>query len=118
MLRLLAIMDITAAVVMLWANQRITTRAGFSDRQARWALFRRVIYSATAFALFVLGINRLYYDRTISGVEVIAQMELLIYIVVFPIMRAVGFITQDMVLDLVHDSGGWWGDRDRSNTRQ
>lgn len=113
MLRLLAIMDITAAVVMLWANQRITTRAGFADRQARWALFRRIIYSATTFALFVLGINRLYYDRTISDIEVIAQLELLFYIMAFPVMRAVGFITQDTVLGLTRDSGAWWGDRDR-----
>ncbi len=110
MLRLLAIMDIVAAVIMLWANQRITTRAGFENRQARWALFRRVIYCSTALALFVLGINRLFYDRTISNVEVLAQLELLAYIVAFPVMRAVGFITQDMVLDLVGDSGRWWGD--------
>jgi hypothetical protein len=111
MLRLLAIMDIVAAVVLLWANQRITTKAGLMDRQARWALFRRVMYSVTAFSLFVLGINRLFFDRTISNIEVLAQLWLLVYIIIFPIMRAAGFITQDLVLSLVRDSGGWWHQR-------
>lgn len=95
MLRLLALMDIMASVILLWANQRITTKAGLYSEQARWALFRRVMYSLTAFSLFVLGVNRLWFDRTITNIEVFAQLELLVYIMVFPVMRACGFITQD-----------------------
>jgi len=96
---LLGILDVIGALVMLWSNQRITRAAGVSNRLAQWALLRRVLYLAATFALFVLGVKRLENLTSFDPSELIAQSILLIYIILFPLLRAFGWITQDMLTD-------------------
>jgi hypothetical protein len=95
----LGVFDVLGALVLIWANQRITTAAGFSSPAKRWALFRRMIYCIGAIAFFVLGIGRFsgHYDATTY--EAVSHSMLVFIILVFPVLRAVGWITQDTFLD-------------------
>lgn len=97
---ILGILDIIGAFTMLWANQRITSLAGFSTIQKRWALYRRAIYLIMATALFILGVKR-FIDDGDDIVAAIAQGSLLIGIMFYPLLRAFGVITQDMLIDSI-----------------
>ena len=79
---------------MLWANQTITTTAGFLTPQARWALTRRFIYCCVAFAWFVLGTARVF-EIEYPVLEALAQVTLVVGFITFPLLRATGWITQD-----------------------
>jgi hypothetical protein len=95
----LGILDIIGALIMLWSNQRITRAAGISNKLAQWALLRRLIYLLVSFGLFVLGVKRLDGIDLFDPFELIAQSVILIYVIVFPLLRAFGWITQDMLTD-------------------
>lgn len=92
----LGVLDIAAALVLLWAMQRITGHAGLNNQQARWALIRRVTYALVAIALFGLGVGRLSGTYVPSGVTwTVFQVILLIYIILFPMLRALDVVSQD-----------------------
>jgi hypothetical protein len=97
---ILGALDMIAAFTMIWANQRITMIAGVRTVQARWALYRRAVYLLMAVALFVLGVKR-FFDDADDVTAAIAQGSLLVGIMFFPLMRAVGLITQDMLADWI-----------------
>lgn len=93
------IVEVLAALLMLWSLLRITTPAGWHSTQARWALFRRFVYGMMTIALFGLGIGRLDGRYAVdSDEQLMFQMMLLFGIVVFPLLRAFGFISQDALL--------------------
>jgi len=94
---ILGILDIIGAFVMLWANQRITICAGWHNKIAQWALLRRTAYLAVAFSLFALGIKRAGTFDYFDPMEIAAQVVLLVYVIIFPVLRAAGWITQDML---------------------
>lgn len=96
--QILGWLDMCAAFVMLWANQRITAIAGFHSPQARWALCRRFVYLSMAMALFLLGCKR-FFGTNYDVIEACAQGVLLLGIMIFPLLRALGVITQDMLID-------------------
>lgn len=91
----LAFEEILAALVLLWATFRITTVAGFRSLEARWALFRRGIYSITAIALFAMGVQRMRGEVGTSAEEALYQSILVISVVTFPVLRALCYISQD-----------------------
>jgi hypothetical protein len=93
---ILAIEDILGSIVMLWAALRITTRAGFHDAQARWALFRRAVYCVGSIALFDLGVLRLHGSPPVADIEdMLCHTVVLGVVLIFPLMRAFNWITQD-----------------------
>jgi hypothetical protein len=96
---ILGFLDILGALVMVLSNQKITRRAGIATRLQQWALVRRCIYLLTAMALFVLGIKRFELKDAFDPSELWAQVVILLYIIVFPLLRAFGWITQDMLID-------------------
>jgi hypothetical protein len=96
---LLGTLDILGGLVMVWAFQRITTFAGWRTYQQRWALFRRALYVLMAIALFGLGIERVFGDYRVNRVEWFFQTVLLLGVMVFPVLRAAGLITQDIFLN-------------------
>lgn len=100
--QILGALDILCAIAMLWSNQRITASAGFSNPQARWALYRRSVYILMTAALFILGVKR-FLDDDDDLLAALAQGGLLIGIMFFPVLRALGFITQDMLIDSIND---------------
>jgi hypothetical protein len=95
----LGTLDVAAGIMMVWAFQRITTSAGLRTPQARWALFRRCLYGFVAVALFGLGVERLFGEYPADMTECIFQGVLLFYVMIFPILRAVGLTTQDFYLN-------------------
>lgn len=62
---------------------------------ARWALFRRGVYCLLSIALFGLGWDRLSGDYPASWGEMCWQGILVFGIMIFPLLRVMGFITQD-----------------------
>lgn len=96
---IVGIVEVLAALLMLWSLLRITTPAGWHSTQARWALFRRFVYGMMTIALFGLGIGRLDGRYAVdSDEQLMFQMMLLFGIMVFPMLRALGFISQDALL--------------------
>jgi hypothetical protein len=95
----LGILDVIAGIMMVWAFQRITTIASLRTPQARWALFRRCLYGFVAVALFGLGVERLFGEYPADMIECIFQGVLLFYVMIFPVLRAFGMITQDFYLN-------------------
>ena len=93
----LGVFDIFASFVLLWANQKITSRAGFRDKMAQWALLRRFAYLGATFALFYVGVTQVTGIHPSEELEVAAHSMLLFYAIVFPMLRALGWITQDML---------------------
>ena len=92
----LGIFDIICAVVLLAAMAKITTKFGFQTLEARWALFRRLVYVVMIYALFRLGIMRLNNSYPAETIEECAWQGVLLFgIMIFPLMRALGFLTQD-----------------------
>jgi hypothetical protein len=110
----LGMLDIAGAFAVVWSMQRITTRAGFCDAQAIWALVRRGIYCLMATALFGLGIDRFFGGYTTELFESVLQGMLLVSIITFPMLRALGWITQDRLVD----GERWHGLGRRDNTEQ
>lgn len=91
--------EVLAALLMLWSLLRITTPAGWHSTQARWALFRRFVYSMMTIALFGLGVGRLDGRYVAdSNEQLMFQMMLLFGVMVFPLLRAFGLISQDALL--------------------
>jgi hypothetical protein len=101
-------LDICAAILMLWTLLKITTAAGLWTPMARWALFRRGIYCLLSIALFGLGWDRLSGDYPASWGELCWQGVLVFGIMIFPLLRVMGCITQDTFAN-----GGTGGLRDR-----
>lgn len=92
----LGIIDLVAGLVMLWSALRITSAAGLRTTQGRWAMFRRFVYGSTSIAIFGLGLGRLDGDHPVSGAgEMIFQIMLLFGVMIFPLLRAANWITQD-----------------------
>jgi len=88
--------DVLTGIVMLWSALHITSAAGWCSLQARWALFRRVVYGGTSVALFALGVGRINGDYPLGGGwEAVCHAMLLVGLVSFPLLRALGWITQD-----------------------
>ena len=91
--------DAGAALAMLWSAMKITTEFGFRSRREVWALMRRFFYYCMSAALMYLGLRRfsgLFPDPSIW--QFLAGSAIAIGIIVFPIMRALGLITQDELL--------------------
>jgi hypothetical protein len=87
--------DAFCGFVMVWSFVRITTAAGLRTVQARWALFRRFVYACSSIALFGLGVGRWNGEYPLVPSEAVLQMMLLFGVVIFPLLRAFGWITQD-----------------------
>jgi hypothetical protein len=96
----LAAFDFIGAFALLWANQRITFRAGLDSDEARWALIRRFTYIIVTGALFMKGVYRLEtIDVPIDWVDGLAQMPILIGLILFPMLRAFDVISQDAFIN-------------------
>lgn len=96
----LGLLDIGAGMALFWATAKITADFGFRTRRERWALTRRVVQFAMMLALLNLGLKRIegsYPDPTLgtfwSGAVIASG------IIFYPLMRALGWITQDELLD-------------------
>ncbi len=97
---ILGALDASAGVIMVAALVRITTTAGWRTPQQRWAQFRRGTYSCISIALWGLGWGRMTGDipaPTLS--EFLFQSMLLYGIMIFPLLRWLGWISQDALLD-------------------
>ena len=92
----LGFIDVFVGIVMLWSALRITSAATLRTMQGRWALFRRCVYSSTSIAIFGIGLGRLNGDHPVMNAEEMAlQLMLLFGVVIFPLLRAFNWITQD-----------------------
>lgn len=100
----LGVFDILASLLMLAAGLTITTPFGFASPQKRWALFRRGVYILVTWALFSQGARFLLAHYTIDFHGAVEHLILVYAIVVFPVLRWAGFISQDTFLAF-HGSG-------------
>lgn len=107
---LLGCTECLAGFVLLWATMRITTAAGFTSSQRRWALFRRIVYGSQAIALFGLGLAHLDSYTITEGLKLFFQFIIMFGVVAFPVLRAFGWITQDQfqAVDGSYQRGSWW----------
>lgn len=87
----LGILDMLGAFMMAALFLKITPQWGIKTSQKRWGMLRRANYCVCAVGLFGLGLDRM---EGLEG-ESIFQMMLLYYIMIFPVLRALGFISQD-----------------------
>lgn len=94
---ILGILDVLGSFVLIWANQKITSKSGFMGKLAQWALLRRLAYLSAAFALFYVGVTQVSGRHPSDALEVAAHAVLLSYVIMFPLLRALGWITQDML---------------------
>jgi hypothetical protein len=92
--QMLGVGYICAAILMLWTLLKITTAAGLWTQQARWALFRRAVYCLLSIALFGLGWDHLSGDYPATR-EIVCQSMLVFGVMIFPLLRVMGVITQD-----------------------
>ncbi len=96
MVAILALLDIVAAVVMVSLMKEITADFGWGTREERWALMRRIMYALVAIALFAKGAYRVkHLEEQLEPLEFWSQIGLVGYIIMFPLLRAVGWISQD-----------------------
>jgi len=92
----LGCVDVVAGLVMLWSMLRITSAASLRTIQGRWALGRRFVYGSTSIAIFGLGVGRLDGDHPVTSAgEMTFQLMLLFGVVIFPLLRAFNWISQD-----------------------
>ena len=97
----LGVMDAVAGFVLLWSALRITAIAGFRTLQARWALFRRIVYGSTSISLFGLGVGRFSGEYIVSSDSwAVFQFMLLFGVLIFPLLRAFDLISQDQFKDV------------------
>jgi hypothetical protein len=89
------VFDLFASILLFWALLKITTASGLWSAAARWALFRRGIYCLMSIALFGLGWDRVSGDYPASWGEIAWQVSLVFGIMIFPLLRVMGVITQD-----------------------
>ena len=92
---LLGVVEGVAGFVLLWATLRITTTAGFSSPECRWALFRRIVYGSQSVSLFGLGLAHLDGYSTPDALKLLFQFIIMFGVIAFPLLRAFGWITQD-----------------------
>ncbi len=93
---ILAVLDIIGAVMMVSLMKEITADFGLRTRAERWAFFRRIFYAAVAIALFAKGVYRFeHLDRVVDMKDEGSQLVIVAYIIIFPLLRAVGCISQD-----------------------
>ena len=95
----LGLFDILGSGLLLWSMQRITTKAGFRDAVERWALLRRAVYCLMTVAMFGLGVER-FLDEDYRDPNIVSlfQAMMIFGVLVFPVLRAFGLITQDRFL--------------------
>lgn len=93
--QILGIEDIICAIVLLWSALKITAHFGIKTPDNWWALGRRVLYLGTSMALIALGVERFDGSYPVDLGEFTAQSIVLLYVVLFPVLRAIGVITQD-----------------------
>lgn len=91
----LGVVECVAGFVLLWATMRITTAAGFSSSQTRWALFRRFVYGSQSIALFGLGLAHLASYSMPEPLRFLFQFVIMFGVIIFPVLRAFGWINQD-----------------------
>jgi len=90
----LGFLDVAVALLILGSMQKITSGAGFSSTQAKWALFRRAVHCSMSVALFILGMMH-FGDYHSHNVAVCCQTVIVSGLGIFPLLRALGFVTQD-----------------------
>lgn len=97
-------LEIVASIVLLWAMQKVTTVAGLRSTAARWALFRRFIYCEMAVAMFGLGAEHFLGDAY-RNVNMIALFQGMVVfgVMIFPLLRATGWISQDFLISVEND---------------
>lgn len=96
MILMIALLDFVAAIAMLSLMKAITSDWGIATPQQRWALFRRLFYAIVALALAAKGSYRLdHLDEVFDWRDEGAQIIILLYVLVFPALRASGLISQD-----------------------
>ena len=95
MREILAIMDVLGGFAMVALMQQITFGWGWRTVDERWAMVRRIIYAAVAFALFEKGVYRIEHSDPIPIEDGGAQLVILIALILFPLLRALKVITQD-----------------------
>jgi hypothetical protein len=100
MAMVLALIDLVCSLVLVKLMTQITEDWNFSDAQGRWSALRRFVYISVACALFAKGLYRLDEPERVSVLDLVTQIVILSGLMVFPIMRALGFISQDQWKDV------------------
>jgi len=73
----------------------ITSDFGVDSAEKRWALVRRIMYCSVAVALFANGVDHINHFERPAELHDYGQVVILIYIIAFPALRALGLISQD-----------------------
>jgi hypothetical protein len=92
--------DLIAAFVILALMVETTPDASLhglfaGDPQSKWAMFRRSMYAAVAIALFAKGLLVLEGRTSMDFANAVIWFTVLFAVIVFPTLRAFGFINQD-----------------------
>jgi hypothetical protein len=102
---LTVILDYAAAIVLLSMMKVITGDYGWRSPEERWATIRRVYYTVMACALFAKGAHRMQYlDADVDYLDIIPQIIIIVGIMFFPALRALGWLTQDRLSGPLSDS--------------
>lgn len=106
LVQILGIEDLFGCGVLLYSALVNTRNAGLKRGQDRWALGRRFLYCSMSWAMFSLALTRLSLnnDWNLTRMQFLDQSILLFGIILFPFLRAVNFISQDVFLSF-HGSG-------------
>lgn len=92
--------ELIGCFVVLVSGQAITRDARFNGSCAqRWSMIRRFIYWGAAISLIALAAYRLDNLRSLALLDGIAQIYCALFIVFFPLMRALKVISQDRLVD-------------------
>jgi hypothetical protein len=95
----LGMADLLACLLMMWSALKTTSNAGLEDSDARWAMHRRVVYAIMVISLAGLGGYRFSEkDQPVDWLDTVLHVFLLVGILYFPTLRALGYISQDRLL--------------------
>lgn len=101
--QILGILFVAGSLLVIWANLHNTGGAGLRTASARWALIRRGLYCVLSWALFAHGVSSLNSAviTPMGANDFVYQVIILGGSVVFPVLRALDWTTQDMLLPLM-----------------
>jgi hypothetical protein len=102
----LAFLDFLGAVVMLSCMNVVTSEATKSAAAASdrvWAWTRRSVYGLVSIALFAKGLYRLERSPDPDLIDAAAQIVIVSGLIVFPLLRASGLLSQDRLCPDVVD---------------
>ena len=99
----LGVVYIFGSLILFWAMAKVTADFGWHSKRAIWSWLRRLVYGVTSVALFGLGLKQFGYHHPL--LDCAFNIIVVANVLVFPMLRVFGWITQDELTEPRLDRG-------------